>query len=492
MKKNILIVGSIAGLLAISFAGYAIFAWRQPAYATATVARGSLSQEVLANGTVQAPTTVNLSFQNPGTLSSLKVSVGDDVKRGAILAEQDAIELRAKLAEAQANLATLRQGATPEDVAVSTAQVQNAKGTLDAATSNLKASLRNGLTAADDAVRTQADSIFINPDTNTPDLAILVPNQLLADALKADRVRVGDDLDSWRALIQQLTAASDLDAVAGKISTYVTDIGAFMGDAAAALNITTSTTNVAVWKANVAAGRSEVAAAIANVTAARSAFNSSALALTVAEKQLALKQAPPTADQIAASQAQVDLIRAQLSQAVLTAPADAVVADTHGSVGETTNPGMIMISLIPKSTLEIKLNVSEDNIVGIKVGQPARITLDAFPKDVTWTGTVESIDPAQTIVGGAIYYKTTIAFDAPDSRIRPGMTANVWIQTGIASSTLVVPASALQTDQTGTYVSVLDGGEITHQSVTTGLKSKDGMVEISGVSEGTRIILGSH
>lgn len=90
-----------------------------------------------------------------------------------------------------------------------------------------------------------------------------------------------------------------------------------------------------------------------------------------------------------------------------------------------------------------------------------------------------------------MYYKTTVVFNQPDIRIKSGMTANVRIETGNASSTLVVPASAIQTNGTSTLVELLQNGRKVSQSVTTGLKSQDGMTEvISGLSEGDQVVIG--
>ena len=109
------------------------------------------------------------------------------------------------------------------------------------------------------------------------------------------------------------------------------------------------------------------------------------------------------------------------------------------------------------------------------------------------TGVVTEVDPAQTVIGGAIYYNTTVMFTTPQSLIKPGMTANVWIETGAASSTIQVPASAIQVKDSKTFVQVLDNGSTTDQPVTTGLKGQDGMIEVtSGLSGGETVVTGSN
>jgi macrolide-specific efflux system membrane fusion protein len=171
---------------------------------------------------------------------------------------------------------------------------------------------------------------------------------------------------------------------------------------------------------------------------------------------------------------------------------DGVITEVNGNVGEiskTTEPTVVMI---PNSRLQIDVNLSEDNVANVKVGQSVRITLDAFP-NMSWQGTVDKVDPAQTVIGGAIYYKTTVAFDQPDDRIRTGMTANVWIQTGSSQSSLVVPQSAITWSSSGPQVQIYRGGMPQVMLVTTGLTDERGMVEIlSGVSEGDEVVVGTQ
>ena len=211
-----------------------------------------------------------------------------------------------------------------------------------------------------------------------------------------------------------------------------------------------------------------------------------------------MARAGSTASAVAGQQAQVDAasanlaaIDAQLGQMRLTAPVSGVITKVNNEPGETILPGTVVISMIPEAQLRIDVNLSEDNVANAQTGDPARITIDAFGGTTEWQGIVTKIDPAQTVIGGAVYYKTTVNFDRPDDRVKPGMTTNIWIQTGLASSTLMVPASALQTNDAGTYVQVLENGSVHDQKITTGLKSRDGKIEVtSGLTEGQQVVTG--
>ncbi|MBU2081949.1 hypothetical protein KKH14_00790, partial [Patescibacteria group bacterium] len=121
-----------------------------------------------------------------------------------------------------------------------------------------------------------------------------------------------------------------------------------------------------------------------------------------------------------------------------------------------------------------------------------------FDANVEWAGKIVKIDPAETVKGGAIYYKTTVFFDKEDKRIRSGMTANIWVKTASKENALYIPLNAIKekrgkepTDsRLYPYVEVLEGNQIKEKEVQTGMKGENGMIEIiSGLNEGEQIIL---
>ncbi len=101
------------------------------------------------------------------------------------------------------------------------------------------------------------------------------------------------------------------------------------------------------------------------------------------------------------------------------------------------------------------------------------------------------IDPAETVLEGVPTYKVTLAFVSPDSRIRPGMTANLEIHTHEADGVIEIPYRALTSTATSTTVRVvsLDGKTYSVVPVVTGLKGSDGTIEIvSGLNPGDKVV----
>lgn len=509
MKK--ILLAAVIAIVVLGIAGYFFYQSKQSHYSLATVERGAIIQQVLATGNLQSPTTIDLAFQNAGKLTVLNARVGQRVAAGDTLAKQDTSVLQAQLRQAEANVAAqtaqlqqLQSGATPQSIAVARAAVANAEQTLANIYTGAPSTIDDAYTKANDAVRNQLASFFSSPESANPRLTFLINNSQVLNEIQSARTTAGVELNAWQSEINGMTATAStsiLGTALRQASSHLALIKDLTNLSLAALTdeVGLDPATVAAYKTSATAGSAEVNAAVTAMSTVQQLIASGRAGVAQAEADLGLAAASSTPQNIQAQEAQIaqatasaSAIKAQIDQANLVAPSDGIITDTHGSVGENIMPGVSVVSLMPKNALEVKVNVAEENIVGVHVGQPAQISLDAFPAETAWTGKVVSIDPAQTIVGGAVYYQTTILFDKPDPGMKPGMTANVLIETGSASSTLFVPASAIQRNSTTTFIQVYRDKTFTDQAVTTGLKSQSGMIEIlSGAQEGEQIVTGS-
>jgi HlyD family secretion protein len=183
----------------------AIVVWRlraatttTTATTTATVSLGSLTLSVSGSGSVAAARTVDLPFEQTGTITSVDVKVGDQVQAGQTLAQIDATTLQLQVQQAQANLksaqAKLDQAnhgsATPQDLAsaqasldsaeaqlnqtssgtATKADIQSAQAQLDAAQAKLDA-LKNPSPADLSAAQTQLAQAQTNLETQRDSLS---------------------------------------------------------------------------------------------------------------------------------------------------------------------------------------------------------------------------------------------------------------------------------------------------------------------------------
>jgi multidrug efflux pump subunit AcrA (membrane-fusion protein) len=121
----------------------------------------------------------------------------------------------------------------------------------------------------------------------------------------------------------------------------------------------------------------------------------------------------------------------------------------------------------------------------------AAITLDAFGDDVPFAGKVVEIEPGSTEIQDVVYYKITVSLDDTTKPIKPGMTANVAIETAKKDNILSVPLRVVRTRDDGSkYIRLLVDGEERETTVTLGIRGNEGKVEIvSGISEGDLAII---
>ncbi len=201
--------------------------------------------------------------------------------------------------------------------------------------------------------------------------------------------------------------------------------------------------------------------------------------------------------------AQVRLVAAQLdyqlTSPIITSPVAGIVKSVTISQGmnlgaaENASGGRTdqRVATIATGGLPLgTFNVSEIDVSKIKPGQKVTITIDSIT-DSTFTGKVVSVDRVGTTSNNVTTYPAIIQFDISSDKILPNMaaTANIIIDT--KADVLLVPSTAIQS-QNGEYTArVLRNGQEVSQSVEVGLLS-DTQTEItSGLSEGDTVITGT-
>jgi len=236
-------------------------------------------------------------------------------------------------------------------------------------------------------------------------------------------------------------------------------------------------------------------AALSNATHAIDTANSN---LEQARAAYDLKKAGTRKETVDAQRAQVDAQRATLAslqnaleKRTIIASIDGIVVDIPVVVGQTVTPAQAVVSIMTKGKFEIVANISEIDIAKVKVNDSVAITLDAFPGGDKWTGKVISIQPAEKVVEGVVFYETKIVFDNEDTRLRSGMTANLDVETARNDDALRMPLRALKEKSGRKFVQVMRAGKPVEVDVTTGLQSND-FVEIkSGLSVGDEVVVSS-
>ncbi len=144
-----------------------------------------------------------------------------------------------------------------------------------------------------------------------------------------------------------------------------------------------------------------------------------------------------------------------------------------------------LCTLTPYDTAEILLTVDELDIGSLSAGQPVTVTLDA-PADRSFSGCITEIDPNGSYSGGSTKYTVTVQF-ARTSDMLEGMNASVSVQLAEHENLLLIPAAAVQEDESGAFVYTAqdtDGSPAARTAVTTGLSDGENVEILSGLAEG--------
>ncbi|HVM96189.1 MAG TPA: efflux RND transporter periplasmic adaptor subunit, partial [Candidatus Acidoferrales bacterium] len=154
-------------------------------------------------------------------------------------------------------------------------------------------------------------------------------------------------------------------------------------------------------------------------------------------------------DQAAVQQAEASLQEARINLAFtdILSPVDGVVVSRNVDVGQTVaasfqTPTLFLIAQ-DLTKMQVDSNVSESDIGGVGVGQPASFTVDAYPGEA-FHGAVVQVRNAPTTVQNVVTYDVVIGVDNPELKLKPGMTATVNIVTAQRDDVVRIPVRALR------------------------------------------------
>ena len=163
---------------------------------------------------------------------------------------------------------------------------------------------------------------------------------------------------------------------------------------------------------------------------------------------------------LASAQAALEQATAKAAERTVKAPSSGSTVELNAKVGATVTGGMIMgesdtsggkqcMQIADLSKMKVTVQVGEKDIAKIAVGQSANVTYPAFP-DIVSQGTVTAIasvaNSDSNSGGGSVTFNVDILIEAPDSRLKPGMTAEVSVVTEKLDDVVMVPTMALMTE----------------------------------------------
>jgi RND family efflux transporter MFP subunit len=189
-----------------------------------------------------------------------------------------------------------------------------------------------------------------------------------------------------------------------------------------------------------------------------------------------------------AARASTQYFAEQLNKTILRSPIDGIISKQEAEIGEIASQGSPVVTVFNNSDYKIETFVSQMDVSKISLGNSADVTFDSTETGNVYKAKVTAIDPAETDVNNVSNYKITLKLDNPDNNPRSGSDASIKIYNKSKKGILVIPRSALISENNKDYVLVYVSGKQEKKEVKAGLSGVNGKVEIvSGLSEGDNI-----
>ena len=475
----------------------------------AIVKEGNIEQTVSVTGTVEPVSKVDLAFELSGKILKEYVDVGDEVYKGQKLLILNNSQYLAQYNQAKANLDVeeskldeLKKGTREEEILVQEVKVQNANQSFSDAKNNLVNKIKDAYTKSDDAIRNQGDQLFDNPRSVSPSLKFNAGFEEKNEA-ESDRLAMENLLNDWSESVDGLSI-DNLDLYyneaknnLGELDSFLNELAFIVNDLSADSN--TTQTTIDGYKSDIYTARSNINKAISNLTDANEKLETAESNLLLQEQTLSLKKSGATDEQIKIQEAKVKSAQANVNnylsliqKTIIYSPINGIITRKDVEEGEIVNANQKIISIISNKNFKIEADIPEVDIVKVKIGDIADITLDAYNDDLVFKAKVIKIDPAETVIDGISTYNTTLQFIEKDERVRSGMTANIDIITDRREGVKILPQRAVYIGENGSrYVKILgEDGIEEKRDIKIGLISSVGEVEvIDGLDVGDSVLV---
>lgn len=468
-------------------------------------------------GKVSSESQATILAQTSGEITSLNVSIGQQVGAGQVIAEFQNASQQAAVLQAQgqynAALASLAsaQGATAANSSLTSSQAANAAQT---AGTSAVAAMQSAYAALDDAIHTKADVLFTNPRSTsvTPTFNLTIPDNQLQVNLVNERVGLEATLADAHAQAYATSSAS-IDARISALSADAQIVSNFLNNMVQATNEaevtqTVTAAQIAAYQSSMGAARTEVVSAIASLVAAQSSYD----AAQTSSQTAANTAGSGTQNSIAAAQAQVQVAlgglgsaKAALENTIVRSPINGAVVSLPVTQGTYVSAYSQVAQVSNPNALEIDTYVTPDDAKTLAVGGKATIESSA-------AGVITSIAPAIDPTTGEIGIKIGITSGA--SSLTDGDTVTISLarsQTATTqaqstnTSAITIPITAAKITPQGAIVFTVSSSTLVSNPITLGtilgdqVQVANGLTpemnivkDARGLSEGQQVIVDSQ
>lgn len=230
----------------------------------------------------------------------------------------------------------------------------------------------------------------------------------------------------------------------------------------------------------VASAQSQLQLAKSNFDRYNELFKADAVAAAVLDQYKTQLDAAQAAYNSAVAQARQS--RNALEYATLTANADGVISNVNAEVGQVVAAGQNVLTLVQTNEFEVVVNIPENKIANVQIGQNVLVNFWAVNDEVT--GTVREISPMADSASRTF----TVKISLPKLKnIQLGMTANVAIREKV-SNKIILPLSAIYQTGADSQVWIVDGGKVSLKKIQV-TAFENNSVQVSGLNAGDIVVV---
>ncbi len=192
----------------------------------------------------------------------------------------------------------------------------------------------------------------------------------------------------------------------------------------------------------------------------------------------------------------IERFAANLERYSMTTPMDGMVViqtvfrgGESGQIqsGDQIGPGQIIAKVVEPKSMQVEATVNQSESDLLRVGQVARVGLDAFP-NLKITGRVYSMGALAATGMGQNYYIRTIPvriqLEGQDSRVIPDLSAHADVIVKRKETAIQVPPGAVRHENGGWFVYVREGSQWVKRQVRVGIRSGNSLEVVEGLSAG--------
>ncbi|MGH7141680.1 MAG: HlyD family efflux transporter periplasmic adaptor subunit [Minisyncoccia bacterium] len=501
-------------------------------YVLADAETGTIVSTVSASGQVAATNEVDISSKVSGTITSVDVVPGQKVSEGKTLMTIDDTDALQTLEQAENTLQTDKLN-YQKSAAEAPIDYQNDVNALSGDYVSMWDDLTNTYLDLPNLVSAAEDALYgydFDPKKFTWNMSVLMSNftggseTTDLNSLKTKAMTAYTSANSgYEAALTSYKAASASESHSA-LDALLAQTIAMQGQVVASLQadldfldaVSDDATNDNIsLPSSFSAVQTNARSELSTATSDLDKLQSDQQTLATAAQTVTLDQVgdasgdnpislQTSANSIAAEEQNIANEKADLADYTITSPFSGTISAVNVEQGDNAGSGAAVATIISDSQV-VEMSLNEVDAAKLALGDKATLTFDAI-SGLTLTGTVAEIDSVGTVSQGVVSYNIKIAFDKEDPRIKPGMTVDAAIQTGVAANVVEVPSSAVKTIGSQNIVEVFDppisqsevaaagsAGVVTDETpkmvpVTTDL-SDDTNVEITqGLSAGEQII----